>query len=64
MATQTPKRREAWLSAEQLRKLTAADPDEAAAPPPRTDEPRSSRPRAFAIGLALLAVAVIVLLLL
>ena len=63
MATETRTREEHWLSADELRKLTAAEPDAGPAPPPvpRTDERPSRWPLWLAIAAALLAMLVIAL---
>jgi len=63
MATETRNRDERWLSADELRRLAAAEPDAGPPPPPvhRTDESPARRPLGLAVGAALLAVLVIAL---
>lgn len=60
MATK-PADNDQWLSAEQLRKLTAADPDADAAPAP-APQPSKRRPVAWAGFAALLVILVLALL--
>jgi len=63
MASKTATRNERWLSADELRRLAAAEPDAGPPPPPvhRTDEPPSRRPLALGIAAALLAVLIVAL---
>jgi len=62
MATDTRNRDARWLSADELRRLAAAEPDAGPPPPPvhRTDESPARRPLGLAVGAALLAVLVMI----
>ena len=66
MATETRARDERWLSADELRRLAAVEPEAGPALPPvhRTEERPSRRPLGLGIAAALLAVLVIALLVL
>ncbi len=65
MATQTPTDDKRWLTADQLRELTAGEPDSGPPPPPlhRTEETTSRGPLAFGVATALLALVALVLVL-
>jgi hypothetical protein len=63
MAVETPTRDKRWLSADELRKVAAVEPESGPAPAPvhRTDEPRSRAPLAFGAVALLLAALVVAL---
>ena len=60
MATETRTRDERWLSADELRRVAAVEPEAGTAPPPvhRTDERPSHWPLWLAIAAALLVMLV------
>jgi len=63
MATETPTREERWLSADELRRVAAVEPEAGPAPPPvhRTEERPSRWPLWLATAATLLALLAIVL---
>jgi hypothetical protein len=60
---ETPTRNKGWLSADELRKLAAVEPESGPPPAPvhRTDERRSRPPLAFGVVALLLAALVVAL---
>lgn len=59
MASETPTRNDRWLSADELRKLAAAEPESGPPPAPLHRTPKTQPRRPIAFGMAALALAVL-----